>query len=185
MNFVRNEFTNQNYADYFQEIRPFIFSAKYTTINKDKLYMENQIKEFLYRHLGSIIENDLENYHATTSEDLTLYEWFVTPHRIDGIPFHDFMMESNSARGTVFGAAEGSGDSGSNFNTRFDLANLHIQVYENTAVASYTLLISTSLPTGVQVRAHNETRIIVKLEGNWKVVHVHKSPAWEAPHTQP
>ncbi len=66
--------------------------------------------------------------------------------------------------------------------TRFDHRNLLIQRYDDTAVASYTLLISTALAEGVKVAAHNESRVIVKLDGEWKVVHVHKSPAYSAPH---
>src|SRR3990170_2866496 len=80
-------------------------------------------------------------YAETTAEDLTLYEWWITPHRIDGLPFHEFMMASNAERGTVFGA-EGKAKSP----TRFDLSNLHLQRYGDTAIASYTLLISTATP---------------------------------------
>ncbi len=143
--------------------------------------MDEEIRTFLLRHLQAVQENDLAAYRATTAEDLTLYEWWVTPHRLDGIPFHEFMMTANAARGSVFGA-EGKGEKSS---TRFDLSNLHIQRYGDTAIASYTLLISTATPEGVKVAAHNESRVIVKLNGAWKIVHVHKSPAWPAPHVQP
>ncbi len=149
------------------------------------MQQEKEVEEFLDRHLQSILENDLDTYHETTSNELTLYEWFVTPHRIDGLPFHDFMMESNAARGTVFGAAKDSENLIEKSKTRLDLANLKIQCYDQTAIASYTLLISTSLQTGVQVVSHNESRIMVKDKNGWKVVHVHKSPAWKAPHVQP
>ena len=77
------------------------------------------------------------------------------------------------------GAEEGKGKS-----SRLDLSNLHIQRYGDTAIASYTLLASTADGDGVKVAAHNESRVMVKLEGKWKVVHVHKSPAYPAPHTQ-
>ena len=143
--------------------------------------MDEEIRTILLRHLQAVQENDLAAYRATTAEDLTLYEWWVTPHRLDGIPFHEFMMTANAARGAVFGA-EGKGVKSS---TRFDLSNLHIQRYGDTAIASYTLLISTATPEGVKVAAHNESRVIVKLNGAWKIVHVHKSPAWPAPHVQP
>lgn len=136
-----------------------------------------EIIEFLKKHLQSIQENDTKTYNETTAEDLTLYEWWVTPHRIDGLPFHEFMMSSNAERETVFGA-EGRGKS----STRFDLSNLHIQNYGDTAIASYTLLISTATPDGVKVASHNESRVMVRLNGVWKVVHVHKSPTWQAPH---
>jgi hypothetical protein len=128
------------------------------------------------------MQNDRDTYHATTSEDLTLYEWWVTPHRIDGIPFHDFMMTESEKRGAVFGEET---DPDQKTNTRLDLANLHIQRYGNTAIASYTMMISTGLPEGVKVVAHNESRVMIKRKGSWQVVHVHKSPAWDAPHIQP
>ena len=142
--------------------------------------MDEEIRDFLLRHLRSVQENDIATYHDTSAEDLTLYEWWITPHRIDGLPFHEFMMGSNAERGTVFGS-----DAKQKADSRLDLANLHIQRYGDTAIASYTLLISTALPEGVQVKAHNESRVMVKQAGKWKVVHVHKSPAWPAPHIQP
>lgn len=139
----------------------------------------DDVHEFLLRHLRSIQENDTQVYHETTGADLTLYEWWVTPHRLDGLPFHEFMMDSNARRGAVFGAE------GEPAPTRFDLANLHIQRYTDTAIASYTLLVSAASAEGVRVAAHNETRVMVKLDGGWKVVHVHKSPAYPAPHVAP
>lgn len=142
--------------------------------------MDQEIREFLLKHLKGIQENNIDSYHETTAEELTLYEWWVTPNRIDGLPFHEFMMNSNTERGTVFGA-----DIKQKAETRFDLSNLRVQYYGDTAIASYTLLISTALPEGVQVAAHNESRVMVKRNGQWKIVHVHKSPAWPAPHVQP
>ena len=144
-----------------------------------------EIYIFLTRHLQSIMDNDIEAYHASTSADLTLYEWWVTPHRIDGLPFHDFMMTENEQRGAVFGSEADQNDSADKPPTRFDLANLHIQRCGDTAIASYTLLVSTALPDGVKVASHNESRVITKAERSWQVVHVHKSPAWQAPHMQP
>ena len=138
---------------------------------------DDEIIKFLKVHLQSIQENDIQTYNQTTAEDLTLYEWWITPQRIDGLPFHEFMMLSNAERGAVFGT-EGKAKSP----TRFDLSNLRIQNYGDTAIASYTLLISTASPEGVKVASHNESRVIVRLNGAWKVVHVHKSPAWQAPH---
>lgn len=144
-----------------------------------------EILEFLLKHLQSIQENDLDAYHATTHPDLTLYEWWITPHRIDGIPFHDFMMTENARRGTVFGTEVPPDQPGEAAHTRFDLANLKIQRYGDAAIASYTLLNSSGTPQGVRVVAHNETRVMIRLDGGWKVVHVHKSPAWPAPHVSP
>ena len=140
-----------------------------------------EVLAFLRAHLDAIFGNDIEAYHRTTVPELTLYEWWVTPHRIEGLPFHDFMMTQMARRATVFGAA----DAGEQMETRYDLANLLIQRYGDTAVASYTLLVTSAGPEGVVTRAHNETRVMVKRAGAWRVVHVHKSPAWQAPHDPP
>lgn len=142
--------------------------------------MDQEIHDFLLKHLNSVQENDVAAYHDTTAAELTLYEWWVTPQRIDGLPFHEFMMKSNAGRGTVFGS-----DAKAKAETRFDLSNLVIQRYGDTAIASYTLLVSSALPDGVQVASHNESRVMVRQSGKWKVVHVHKSPAWAAPHMPP
>jgi hypothetical protein len=139
-----------------------------------------EVETFLRKHLQSVQDNDLSAYAKTTAAELTLYEWWVTPHRIDGLPFHEFMMQSNARAGRVFGTEEKEPAV-----TRFDLSNLHIQRYGDAAIASYTLLISTSAEAGVRVAAHNESRVMVKGEAGWKVVHVHKSPAWPAPHVAP
>lgn len=139
-----------------------------------------EIEQFLVAHLNTIRENDVEGYHTSTAEDLTLYEWWVTPHRIEGLGFHDFLITENAKKGTTFGseAEPGSGESTS----RYDLSNLKIQRYGDTAIASYTLLTTTSSADGIRVVSHNESRVMVKRDGNWMVVHVHKSPSWQAPH---
>lgn len=149
---------------------------------------ENEVIDFLNKHLQSIQDNDGTAYGETTSGDLTLYEWWITPHRIDGLPFHEFMMQANAGAGTVFGSesgAAGAEKSSGPAPTRFDLSNLRIQRYGDTAIASYTLLISSQTAQGVRVAAHNESRVMVKGQAGWKVVHVHKSPAWQAPHLAP
>jgi ketosteroid isomerase-like protein len=68
---------------------------------------------------------------------------------------------------------------------RFDLANYHEQVYGDCAICSYTLLVSRGTADGVAVRTHNESRVLVRIGNEWKVVHVHKSPAWKAPYEPP
>ena len=139
-----------------------------------------EVHEFLLRHLQSIQESDVQTYRATSAEDLTVYEWWLTPHRIDGLPFHEFMINSDAQRCTNF-HTEGEKEKPS-LPSRFDLSNLLIQRYGDCAIASYTFLISTSSPEGEKVEDHNESRVLVKIDGEWKVVHVHKSPTWHAPH---
>ena len=151
------------------------------------------VRPVLERHLQSILDCDVNAYHASTVPELTLYEWYVTPHRIDGLGFHDFLMTESARPDTPATALDPSGRAGNTSDKvpsearekareRFDLANYREQVYGDCAICSYTLLISRATSQGTTVRSHNETRVFVRRDGVWKVVHVHKSPAWNAPH---
>ena len=122
---------------------------------------------------------------VSVSGDTSLAGGTYAAPGLTSLPFHDFMMAENARRGTVFGAEVPVGQASEATRTRFDLANLKIQRYGDTAIASYTLLSSSATSQGVRVVAHNETRVMVRLDGAWKVVHVHKSPAWPAPHVPP
>jgi hypothetical protein len=104
-----------------------------------------------------------KGYKATTHEELSLYEWFVTPHRLDGLPFHLFMTERQWAtRGRPY---------------RVDLLERRLQLYGDVAIFSYTLLLTVEEEGGLRHTAVNESRVAVRFPEGWKVVHVHKSPA--------
>lgn len=110
----------------------------------------------------SIYEGDWATYEATTHEELSLYEWFVAPHRLDGLPFHRFMLENKWAtRGRPH---------------RLDLLEKRLQRYKDVAIFSYTLLVTVE-GDGLRHFAVNESRVAVRFPEGWKVVHVHKSPA--------
>lgn len=124
---------------------------------------EQEVWDFLDRHLQSVFNQDKETYIATTSDELSLYEWFISPHRQDGLDFHLFMIENGWA-----------GTSGA---YRYDLFEKRLQLYGKTAVVSYTFMLSIAGENGITHRSHNESRVLIKGDDGWQVVHVHKSPA--------
>jgi ketosteroid isomerase-like protein len=128
---------------------------------------EQEIWDTLHRHLKSVFDGDAQTYAETTGADLSLYEWFVTPHRQDGLDFHLYMIEHQWA--------------GASADYRFDLLEPRLQRYGDTAIVTYTFMLSRPAAGGMTHRVHNETRVLVKRDGRWQVVHVHKSPAWLAP----
>jgi len=130
--------------------------------------VEKEIWETVHRHLASIFTRDVDAYVATTSGDLSLYEWFVTPHRQDGLPFHLFMIENSWA--------------GTEADFRYDLWEKRLQLYGDTAIVSYTFMLTRSEAGGISHQGHNESRVLVKDREGWKIVHVHKSPSWPAPY---
>lgn len=129
--------------------------------------VEKEIWAFLGRHLHSIFTRDTETYRLTTAEDLSLYEWFVTPHRQDGLDFHYFMIEHDWA--------------GAGGDFRYDLLEPRLQLYGDTAIVSYTFMLTMVHNGAITHRSHNESRVLVRAADGWRVVHVHKSPSWQAP----
>lgn len=148
----------------------------------------NDVRKFLEEHLQAIFDGDVAKYRATTVDDLSLYEWYVTPQRIDGIPFHEFMMKE-AGRADTAGMALDPHPLGTTpaekARVRFDLANYLEQHYGGIVICSYTMLISKGTSAGVKVQSYNESRILVDIDREWKVVHVHKSPSWNAPFQPP
>ena len=138
-------------------------------MSKPTTTKEAEIWAFLHRHIQSIFTRDIETYRATTSEELSLYEWFITPHRQDGLDFHFFMIDHSWAgAGTDF---------------RYDLFEPRLQLYGQTAVVSYTFMLTIAQEGTIHHRTHNESRVLVNNDDKgWQVVHVHKSPTWQAPH---
>ncbi len=124
---------------------------------------EQEVWDFLHQHLRAIFTRDAAAYQATTSPDLSLYEWFITPHRQDGLDFHLFMIEHSWA--------------GTDTDFRYDLWEPRLQRYGNTAIVTYTFMLTTATAAGVRHHTHNETRVLIKGDDGWQVVHVHKSPA--------
>ena len=88
-------------------------------------------------------------------------------HRQDGLDFHFFMIDHSWA--------------GKNLDFRYDLLEPRLQLYGDTAIVSYTFMLSVAGADGIGHRTHNESRVLVRRDGQWQVVHVHKSPAWKAP----
>jgi len=133
--------------------------------------IENEVWRTVHRQLDSIFSKDVATYQETTAEDLSLYEWFVTPNRQDGLPFHFFMIEHGWA-----GMPEAY---------RYDLLNKRLQLYGDTAIVTYTFMLTQVIEGVLSHRNHNESRVLVKGEGGWQIVHVHKSPGWRAPYAVP
>jgi hypothetical protein len=128
---------------------------------------EHEVWTFLHKHLQSIFTGDLDTYKETTSRVLSLFEWFVTPHRQDGLDFHIFMVEHDWASTVT--------------DFRYDLLEPRLQLYPDMAIVSYTFMLTVAKNGVLEHRTHNESRVLVKVDGAWKVVHVHKSPAWRTP----
>jgi hypothetical protein len=124
------------------------------TTEEEVLKITRQMLDAMYT-----ANSDIHRKHS--AEDMSSYEWYIAPQRIDGPAFHVALIE-------------GGGNGGA---SRLDMLTPRVQVYGDTAIVNYTLLKTTLLETmPPQFSTMNETRVFVKLEGVWKMVHLHKSP---------
>jgi ketosteroid isomerase-like protein len=130
--------------------------------------LEETILYVLEKNLNSIWDGDVDTYRATTAEDVSFYEWYISPQRIDGLDFH--VRELGVHREVVGGKGR----------VDHEILQPRIQVYGPTAIVTYTLLIRTASYEGVTHQSHNESRVFhnfgTEEEQVWKLVHCHKSP---------
>lgn len=127
----------------------------------------------LDRHLQSIWDGDVETYRATTAEDVSFYEWYISPQRIDGLDFH---LREIAVHSAVIGGSARPGER----RIQHEVLQPRVQIYGDTAILTYTLFIRALGPDGLSHKSHHETRVFHNF-GNeqapdWKLVHCHKSP---------
>ena len=123
---------------------------------------ESEVLEITRQMLNAMYTGDPEVHRTHSAVDMSSYEWYIAPQRIDGLDFHLTLIEGG-----------GNGTAG-----RLDMLTPRVQVYGDTAIVNYTLLKTSfgSESSPPQFATMNETRVFVRLEGIWKMVHLHKSP---------
>jgi len=127
----------------------------------------------LNQSLQTIWEGDADAYAALTSPDVSFFEWYISPQRIDGLDFH--LREILVHRAAVAGA-EATDD----LRIEHEILQPRIQVYGDTAIISYTLFVRSVQSGQVRHLSHNESRVFHNFGSqaapDWKLVHCHKSP---------
>ncbi len=122
---------------------------------------KEEVLEISRQMLDAMYTANPEVHQKHSAEDMSSYEWYIAPQRIDGLDFQLALI-----------AGGGNGNS-----SRLDMLTPRVQVYGDTAIVNYTLLKTTlGADTPPHFSTMNETRVFVKLDGLWKMVHLHKSP---------
>ncbi|HID34333.1 MAG TPA: protein kinase [Anaerolineae bacterium] len=129
--------------------------------------------DLLDRSLQAIWDGDADAYAALTAEDVSFFEWYISPVRIDGLDFH--LREILVHRAAWAGVEDLVG-----LRIEHEVLQPRIQVYGKTAILTYTLFVRVLQGTRVQHLSHNETRVFHNFgeedAWDWKLVHCHKSP---------
>lgn len=120
-----------------------------------------EVLDITRRMLDAMYTADPEVHRRHCTEDMSSFEWYIAPYRIDGLEFHLGLIEAG----------------GNGTPTRLDMLTPRVQVYTDTAIVNYTLLKTIAAGDGAQFSRMNETRVFVRQDGVWKMAHLHKSPA--------
>jgi hypothetical protein len=155
------------------------------TIQKEESFMtekpnaaatEKVILELLDRQIQSIWDGDVATYRATTAADCSFFEWYICPHRIDGLDFH--IRELSVHRQVLEGSPDPLEEKEHLF--EHEILQPRVQVYDKTAIVSFTFMVRAVLPEKLVHKSHNETRVYHNFGTDevpeWKLVHCHKSP---------
>ncbi len=137
--------------------------------------MEEEILAVLDRSLQAIWDGDPAAYAAVCAEDVSFFEWYVTTQRIDGLGFH---LREIMVHAQALGGGQGA-------RTEHEILQPRVQLYGDTAIVTYTLLVRSVRGDQVSRTQQNETRVFHRFAEGWKLVHCHKSPCWRAPHDPP
>ncbi|CCW33896.1 protein with protein kinase II-like association domain [Chthonomonas calidirosea] len=123
---------------------------------------QRELLEITWRLLHAIDTGDAETYAALSSPELSCFE-DVCAYRIDGLEFHLDLIRSMAKR---LGSAP----------LRFDMLSPRVQIYGDCGIVTYTRLQTFEQDGMPHWKSYNETRVFVKQNGAWKLVHFHRSP---------
>lgn len=124
--------------------------------------VEREVLAITDKMLRAMYTGDPEVHRTHSTEDMSAFEWYIAPYRVDGLAFHLDLI-----------AGGGNGTP-----SRLDMLTPRVQVHGETAIVCYTLLKTTFAEDApAQFARVNETRVFVKQDSVWKMAHLHKSPA--------
>jgi ketosteroid isomerase-like protein len=122
---------------------------------------EQEVRQFEQKYNGAYAANDLPTYFSYLAPDFA--QWLPSG-RTDKAAYQQSWTRFITGGGKVLAA---------------ELSELQIKIGPNgdTAVASYLLHVKTHSTRGDSDDTYQETDVLFKRDGAWKVVYLHYSPA--------
>jgi ketosteroid isomerase-like protein len=123
--------------------------------------VEQEIRDFEQKYNAAYAANDLPTYFSYLAPDFS--QWLPSG-RSDKAAYQQSWTRFINGGGRVLSA---------------DLSELQIKVSPSgdSAVASYMLRVKTKSSRGESDETYQETDVLFKRDGAWKVVYLHYSPA--------
>lgn len=132
--------------------------------------LDDTVQELLdlnQRLLEAIVAGDWETYDNLCDPTISCFEPEARGHLVEGMDFHKFYFTLNGP------------PSGATRPPQVTMASPHVRLLgEEAAIICYVRLNQRANASGdPSVGAVEETRVWEKVEGEWKHVHFHRSPA--------
>jgi len=124
--------------------------------------VQRELLQIAWKMLHAIHTGDAHTYAELSTPDLSCYE-DVCAYRIDGLEFHIALIQQMAGNAAMRPA-------------RFDMLTPRVQVYGDTGIVTYTRLMTYDEDGRPRWTTFNETRVFVRLDGQWKMAHFHRSP---------
>lgn len=109
--------------------------------------------------LHAVQKADIDTYLTRVSDQVTCFEPETRGHLLRGIGLHRFLVEQARPVETY----------------HIELIDPVIRVAGNMAFAAYTLHLTETGGPDETIQSENVTRIFQKEDGNWQMVHFHRS----------
>lgn len=123
---------------------------------------QRELLKLTWELLHAIHTGDIAFYAKHSTADLSCFE-DVCAYRIDGVDFHLSLMRQMAENPDMAPR-------------RFDIVSPRVQVYGDTAIVTYTRLMTFDSHGTPVWKTYNETRVYIQREGVWKMAHFHRSP---------
>jgi len=137
---------------------PFFFMA----MSQIMATAEQELLELSLALLKSIDSGDWAGYAKLCHDQITCFEPEANGHLVAGLPFHKFYFDL-PAGGTP---------------KQSTAASPHIRVIGDVGIVCYPRVVQKLDGSGAPVTVvADETRIWQKIDGTWKHIHFHRSPA--------
>ncbi|MFQ5696077.1 MAG: nuclear transport factor 2 family protein [Terriglobia bacterium] len=121
------------------------------------LVLTRELLENIYVHPSA------DFYAAHVDSEVTAYEGL--PTRMDGLEFHLHAVREFPRMLVREGEVR-----------RLELLNPKVQLYGDAAIVTFTSHVTVLHEDEVRTELLNETRVWVRRDSQWKLVHFHKSP---------
>ena len=136
-------------------------SVAQVSVQQENPETEAEIKELVHELFESLRLKDLEkqkSFHLYSEDFTAFYGGQKRKDALGAQEYEENLLHSLSE------------------DVQFDIEDLEVNVFENTAVASFHIYVNSTVAGEKKQSQARITLVYVKVNGDWKIIHEHVSP---------